>query len=105
MAKYLMAVHSNAKPGRDEDYMHWYENTHLEEICSIPGVKSGRVFEAIPASPVKPTATYLALYDLELDDPTTVLAEIRRMGQSGQMSSTDAVDSASALFTFFKRNF
>ena len=105
VAKYLMAVYSNAQPGRDADYMDWYENVHLGDIRAIPGVLNGRVFEAIPASPAQPSATYLALYDLELDDPMTVLQEIGRRGQSGEMKMTDAVDSATAKITFMKQNF
>jgi|EndMetStandDraft_4_1072995.scaffolds.fasta_scaffold330069_2 hypothetical protein len=105
MAKYIMAVYSNAQPGRDADYMDWYKNIHLADICRIPGVKGGHVYEAVPASPVKPAATYLAIYDLEVDDPASVLQEMGRMGQAGEMRMTDAIDATSAQITILKQNF
>jgi len=105
MAKYVMAVYSNAQPGRDADYMRWYETVHMPEICTIPGVTGGHVYEAIPASPAKPAATYLAIYDLDLDDPVTVLAEMGRRGAAGEMTMTDAIDTASAQITILKQNF
>ena len=105
MAQHVMMVYSNAKPGRDADYMDWYKNVHLGEICQIPGVKSGHVYETIPASPAKPSTRYLAVYDLDVEDPMAVLAEIGRRGQAGEMNMSDAVDAASASFMFFKKNF
>lgn len=105
MAKFIMAVYSNAVPGRDADYMEWYKNVHMPEICSLPGVTGGHVFEAIPASPVQPVATYLAVYDLEVDDPTSVLAAMGKMGAEGRMTMTDAMDASSAKITLLKQNF
>ena len=105
VAKYIMAVYSNAMPGRDADYMEWYKNVHMGEICTLPGVKGGHVFEAIPASPVQPIATYLAIYDLEVDDPTSVVAAMGKMGAEGRMTMSDAIDVSSAKITLMKQNF
>jgi hypothetical protein len=104
MTKYVMVVHSSAKPGREAEYLDWYQNVHVGDICSIPGVKSGRFFEANPASPAKPAATYLAIYELDLD-PALVLKGMAQMGQSGRMRMTDAIDLASAQITFFDQKF
>ena len=105
MAKHIMAVYSNAKPGRDAEYMNWYRNVHLGEVGAIPGVKSGHVYEAITASPTKPAATYMAIYELEVDDPTSVLAELGRRGKAGELHMTDAMDVASSRITLLKQNF
>jgi hypothetical protein len=105
MSKHLMIVYSNAKPGRDAEYMDWYKNVHIGEICQIPAVKNGHMYEAIPASPSKPSTTYVAAYELETEDPMAVLAEIGRRGQAGEFNMSDAVDSGSAQFMFLKQNF
>jgi hypothetical protein len=102
--KFVMAVYSNAKPGREAEYLDWYKNVHLGDILKIPGVKTGHVYETAPASPAKP-ASYMALYDLELDEPATVLQEIGRASQAGEMKMTDAIDAASAQITIWKQNF
>jgi hypothetical protein len=102
--KFVMAVFSNAQPGREADYMHWYENVHLGDILKIPGVKSGEVYETVPASPAKP-GSFMAVYQLDLDDPATVLQEIGRRAQAGEMQMTDAIDAGSAQITLWKHKF
>src|SRR5579863_5138908 len=54
MGKYLMVVGSNALPGREGDYAEWYAKVHLDEICVLDGVTSGRPYEATSASPTDP---------------------------------------------------
>ncbi len=103
MGSYVMAVWSSAKPGRDDEYNEWYDKVHIADICAIPGVTGAKRYEAIPASPAKPDGDYLAMYELELDDPTAVLAEIGKRGQSGQMKISDAIDSGTAKMMLLKR--
>ena len=104
MGKYLMVVPSSAKAGRDDEYNDWYENVHLGEICALPGVTSGRRYEALEASPGKPDATYLAIYEIETDDPMTVVAEIGRRSRTGEIQPTsDALDLSTAKIMLFKQ--
>jgi hypothetical protein len=104
MGKYLMVVPSNALPGRDAEYNDWYENVHLAEVCALPGVTSGRRYEALETSPAKPDATYLAIYEIETEDPTAVLAEIGRRSRSGEMKPpSEALDRSRAKIMLFKQ--
>jgi hypothetical protein len=102
MAKYLLVALSNAKPGRDDDYNFWYDTVHLADVCALPGVISGRRFEAHTQSPVRPEANYLALYEIEAEDPSIVLAELHRRAQAGEMALTDALDASSAKLMLFR---
>lgn len=102
MARYIMVVPSNALPGRDDDYNAWYEGVHIADVCAIPGVISGHRYEADPASPVTPDGRYLAIYEIEAEDPAAVLAELMRRVQSGEISLSDSVDVASARMMLFK---
>jgi hypothetical protein len=103
MNTYVMTVSSNAVPGREKEYTDWYERVHLKEICALPGVKGGRMLEALPASLGKPAATYLAVFDLETDDPAGVAQEMLRRGKAGEMNLTDCVDPASVQIILFKK--
>jgi hypothetical protein len=103
MGSYLLAVWSSAKPGRDDDYNAWYEGVHLADICAVPGVISGRRYQAIPASPATPDGAYLGLFEIEVDDPTGVLAEIDRRGKSGEMKFSDSIDGASVKMLLLER--
>jgi len=102
MAKYVMVVPSSAKEGRDDDYNTWYDNDHIHDICSLPGVKSGRRFTFDAASLAPPPARYLAIYEIETDDINSVVAAMGKLAQSGEMSTTDALDFASAKVWFAK---
>jgi hypothetical protein len=103
MAKYLMAVYSNAVQGRSDDYERWYADVHLHDICALPGVTSGHFHKVEPTSPVEPIASYLATYELDVDDPMSVLQEMGKRAQAGQMQMTDAIDLTSAKITLFKQ--
>lgn len=101
MAKYLLIVPSSAKPGREDEYNDWYDGQHLADVCAIPGVVSGVRYEAHPTSPSKPDAAYVALYEIEADDPMAVLAELTRRAGAGEMKITDALDTATARMMLF----
>src|SRR5262245_22556187 len=97
MGKYVMVVPSSAKPGRDDDYNSWYDSTHIHDICAIPGVVSGRRFDARPdVSMVPPPASYLAIYEIETDDIAGVMGEMGRRASAGEMAMSDALDIESA---------
>ncbi|MFA7604890.1 MAG: hypothetical protein WCY29_18000 [Novosphingobium sp.] len=102
MGKFLMVVTSAAKEGRDADYNAWYDGTHLAEICSIPGVVSGRRYDAIPVTPNPQPTPYLAIYEIETDDPASVLGEMMRRAESGEFTQSDALDTASAQIWMYK---
>ena len=99
-----MVVTSAAKDGRDAEYNDWYDNTHLADICSLPGVTSGRRYDAIPQTPNPQPAPYLAIYEIEADDPASVLTELMRRSQAGEISMTDAVDVANAQIWMYQQH-
>ena len=102
MGQYLLVVPSSAKPGQSDAYNAWYDGTHLADLLAIPGVVSGRRFDAAEGSPQPPPADHLAIYELELDDPATVFAEIGRRARSGEMRLTDTLDPASAKMWLYR---
>lgn len=96
MAKFTMVVTSGAKDDRDAEYNEWYDSQHIHDICAIPGVISGRRLDAIPVTPHPQPAPYLAIYEIEADDPGMVLAEMARRGETGEMAISDSLDAESA---------
>ena len=97
MAKYVMIAQSAAKEGRDEEYSAWYDATHLPEICSLPGVISGRRLQATPIAMPTPGAKYITLYEIETDDIGAVMAEMGRRVQAGEQAQTDSLDRDAAV--------
>lgn len=102
MGKYMLVVQSQAKPGRDADYNEWYDNRHFADICAIPGVTGGRRLEATPLLMGEPGLRYLALYDIETDDPAAFMAEMGRRGAEGLMPVSDALDQASVRLWIYQ---
>jgi len=102
MGKYVLVVPSSAMPGRDDEYNAWYDDIHIHDLLAIPGIKSGRRFVPSPASPMPPPASYLAIYEIECDDPGAVMAELNRRAMAGEMQQSDAIDLASAQLWVFE---
>ncbi|MCB2077314.1 MAG: hypothetical protein KDE55_06395 [Novosphingobium sp.] len=103
MGKYILAVPSSAKEGRDDDYNEWYNSQHIHDICAIPGVKSGRRFVPSAASPMPAPANYFALYEIDTDDIGAVMGEMFRRSEGGEMPMTDALDMESARMWVFEQ--
>jgi hypothetical protein len=92
MPKGIMVVESGPAEGREDEYNDWYANTHIPEILSkVPGfVGATRYRVANPAEPGS-KARYLAIYELEADDLSAPPAELRKLSQAGQTTSSDAL--------------
>lgn len=104
MAKYVLVVPSSPHEGQDDVYKSWYDNVHVHDVCSVPGVKSGRRFIAHAASPNAVPARYLAIYEIETDDPADVVNELGRRGYAGEMVISPALDtSTAAMFIYEER--
>ena len=94
MARHQYAVLSSAAPGREDEFIAWYRDTHLADVCHMPGVVSGRLiklgFQRVYDLDAPPY-TLLTLYELEGDDPEAIIAAIRNASGSATMPSTDAL--------------
>jgi hypothetical protein len=76
-------------PDRAEEYHKWYNDTHLEEICSVEGIVSARRF-----APTDGDGPFIAIYELDCDDLDSVVGRLRELGASGKMSSLQYLDMA-----------
>lgn len=68
------------------------------------GVRSGRRFEAVTSVPSigKPGLRYLAIYDIEADDPGSVLSEMQKRVADGTMDVSDSLDAQSVVSWVYK---
>ena len=102
MAKYVMVVQSKAKAGRDDEYNDWYDNTHLADILALPGVKSGRRFDYDSTMMGAPGLPYLAIYEIEVDDISTVTAAMGKAATDGSIRQNDSLDGPASVLWFYK---
>lgn len=101
MGKYLMLVQSRPKPGRDDEYNAWYDGEHYADICAIPGIKGGRRLESTPVGLGGEMLPYLALFEVETEDPASIVAELGKRAKSGVMRVSDALDASATALRFF----
>ena len=104
MATYVMVVQSRAKAGRDAEYNEWYDRIHLADICALPGVKSGRRFEATPIAIGAAGLPYLSIFEIETDDPGAMMQEMGKRATSGVIRSSDALDAPASVLWIYKKH-
>lgn len=98
---YRMAVLSNPKPGREEDYARWYDEVHIADVLQIPGFRMAQRFAA--PEPANGLPKYAVYYEIESADIDASHQEIPARIQAGTMKMSDAFDGASAIVCFYER--
>lgn len=100
MPAYTLVVMSGPVEGREEEYNDWYTNQHLGDVLSVKGFTAARRF--VVANGHKASPSYMALYDIECDDPAALLKELSKRAGTPAMPVSSAMDAASAKFTLYE---
>ena len=104
MSKGLLLVFTQpVSADRAADYNDWYDNVHLHDLVAVQGVVSASRYQ-VSDTQLLPEATpdgppYLAIYEIEADDPAAVLAAIRE----GGFRPGDALDGATVQALFVEQ--
>ncbi len=90
MPRGIMVVQSApSDPAREDEFNDWYSNTHLPQICAVPGIVAGRRYrvhgEAGEAHP------YLAVYEIDADDLGAPLKALYARFASGEIATSDVL--------------
>jgi hypothetical protein len=95
MAKGILVVESNpTTPEQEAEYNDWYSNTHLGEVCAIPGIVSARRYKVHgDGGPLADPSRrqYLAIYELEADDLGQTFDELGKRAADGGIQMSDAL--------------
>ena len=73
MAKFKMIALTTPVPGKEAEYHDWYQNVHLPELTQIAGLHAGQRYKLVTKFIGEDTNQYLAIYDIECDDPMIFL--------------------------------
>lgn len=102
MARYLLHLVSKPLPGQDAAFNDWYNNVHLADVIALTGFIAGARFSALPMAPGAPSRDkYLAVYELETDDPHATLARLNEAAVSMEISP--ALDMSSVRMELFQQ--
>jgi hypothetical protein len=93
-----------ASPEVEAEYNRWYDEQHLPEVCAWPGITAARRYKLNPGSPGAARsgearsgearsgeARYLAVYDLDSDDPRALLRDLQAAATDGRLHMSDAL--------------
>lgn len=104
--KTLYLVFSNPVEGRDEEFNAWYDEVHVHDVVSMPGVVSAQRYALFVAEINKvegmepPKQRYLTVYEMEGDVDAT-MAKIGEAVFSGTMGLSDAMDMTSSVMSYW----
>lgn len=89
-------------PGREKEYHEWYNNTHLPELVNKFGMAGAQRYKLAAKLMGSDENEFLAIYDIEADDPMAFLGAMSAAAQGGELTQSDAQDFGTcytALFT------
>jgi epsilon-lactone hydrolase len=100
MARFTYTILSRAVTGKEEEFVRWYAERHMADVLKMPGVVSGRLFR-LDFQRVydldAPQWTLMTVYELEGDDPESVIDSIRSASGSEEMPMSDALTKAGMI--------
>ena len=103
MGTYTLVVFTNPVDGREDDYNQWYDNQHLPDVMSAGGFdRAERLRLTDIATPNEGQHRYLALYQVETDDPESAWKGLLAAAGTDAMPLSDAIDLQSASVGFFE---
>jgi hypothetical protein len=105
----LYLVFSNPVAGKEREFNEWYENVHLHDVLSTPGMLTAQRFELCDTEMMRqardagmpvPTHRYLIVYEMEGDIDAT-MAKIQEAVMSGVMVMSDSLDLGTVAMSFW----
>ena len=88
--KFCFVVITTPVPGKEDEFNHWYDHQHLADVLKVPGFVSAQRFKITGDNPALP-GRYLALYQMETDDPEGCLQDMMSRANTPAMVLSDAM--------------
>ena len=76
MRRFKMLVLSEPYPGHEDEFNQWYSNRHLADVCAQPAFPAAARFELHSVVMGQPQNRWLAIYDMETDDPDAAVEQL-----------------------------
>ncbi|MDH3682301.1 MAG: hypothetical protein OEV40_20395 [Acidimicrobiia bacterium] len=90
MTKHVLLVFTDPVEGKEDDYNTWYSDVHLPEVLQTDGFVRAQRFKVADFMPGVTEHGYVAIYELETDDPKGAMKALT--GASAGFTMTDAAD-------------
>jgi hypothetical protein len=102
MARHKLMVMTNPTEMREDEYNDWYTNKHLADVVAVPGFVSAQRFKLIDPMGFEHKHRYLAIYEIESDQPKEVLVKMFSLQDTPAMFISEALDMKTASCGLFE---
>ena len=102
MPKYKLVVLSSPVKGREAEYNDWYTNQHLDDVVAIPGFSAAQRLKLHQTVTGEYKNPYLAIYEMDAEDPQSALKALNDVVGSGGMFITESLDLATIQCAVFE---
>lgn len=101
MPRFTYTILSRAVPGREEEFVSWYRDQHIADVCRMPGVIGGQLFrmdfQRVYDLDAAPHWTLMTIYELEGEHPEPIIDSIRAASGSSSMPACAALDKSGMI--------
>ena len=95
MQRHSLLVLTTPFEGSDEEFNRWYDEQHMGDVLAIPGFLSARRYRIVESRYQGEALLrwrYLAIYEIECDDLSQALDEIRKRSRTEAMPISGTLD-------------
>lgn len=80
-------------PAKEAEYNTWYEQVHVQDVLKVPGFVGCTRYKVADAQfgPVETPGSYVALYEIDVDDLTTIPAAMGAAFAAGELPMSDTI--------------
>ena len=103
MPHFKYVVFTEPAAGQEDAYNEWYTNQHLADVLKVEGFVAAQRFKLVEVeNNTLPASRYMAIYEIDADDPKTVLDRLVAAAGEGSMVISEALDQGSAKTTLYQ---
>jgi hypothetical protein len=104
MAKFKLIALTTPVAGKEKEFHAWYQNQHLPELVAFPGMKGAQRYKLTAKLMGSDNNSWLAIYDLETDDPFAFLGAVGQASAAGKLTQSDASNMATTYTALFEEH-
>jgi hypothetical protein len=102
MRKFKLIALTTPVAGKEKEFHAWYQDRHLPQLVAFPGMKGAQRYKLTQKLMGSDSNPWLAIYDLETDDPVAFLGAVGAAAAAGKLTQTDASDLATTYTALFE---
>ena len=104
MPRFKLIALTTPVAGKEKEFHAWYQNQHLPELVAFPGMTGAQRYKLTAKLIGADSNSWLAIYDIETDDPFAFLRAVGEASASGRMTQSDANNMATVYTALFEEH-